>query len=152
MNLLNRPSRKVDDNSDEGFLEAYFQYTTKFNKEGHQLSADIKYDNSLADNETDILNTETFPGSELTEQKYVKDESVDNFYIKADYAFPLKENSSFEAGFKANFRKYNNDFTSSNLNQTTLRFEPIEDFSSEIDYKENIYAFYANYSKQVRKV
>lgn len=149
--LLQSSLRKVDDNSDEGFLEAYFQYTTKFNKEGHQLSADIKYDNSLADNKTDILNTQTFPGNELTEQKYVKDESVDNFYIKADYALPLKENSSFETGFKANFREYNNDFTSSNLNQTNLRFEPIADFSSEIDYKEYIYAFYANFSKQVKK-
>jgi hypothetical protein len=149
--LLQSSLRKVDDNTDEGFLEAYFQYTTKFNKEGHQLSADFKYDNSLADNKTDILNTETFPGNELTEQKYVKDESVNNFYIKTDYTLPLKDNSSFEAGFKANFREYNNDFTSSNLNQTNLRFEPIADFSSEIDYKEYIYAFYANFSKQVNK-
>lgn len=149
--LLKSSLRKVDDNSDEGYLEAYFQYTTKFDKEGHQLSADIKYDNSLADNETDILNTETFPGDELTEQKYVKDESVDNFYVKADYTLPLKDNSSFETGFKANFRNYTNDFSSSNLNQNTLRFEPIADFSSEIDYKENIYGFYANYSKQLDK-
>ncbi len=149
--LLQSSLRKVDDNSDEGYLEAYFQYTTKFNKEGHQLSADIKYDNSLADNKTDILNTETFPGNELTEQKYVKDESVDNFYIKADYTLPLKNNSSFETGFKANFRNLYNDFTSSNLNQTNLRFEPIADFSSEIDYKEYIYAFYANFSKQFEK-
>lgn len=143
--------RKVDDNTDEGFLEAYFQYTTKFNKEGHQLSADIKYDNSLADNQTDILNTETFPGNGLTEQKYVKDESVDNFYVKADYTLPLKDNDIFETGFKANFRNYSNDFTSSNLNQITLDYEPIADFSSQIEYKEHIYAFYANFSKQVKK-
>lgn len=149
--LIKTSLRKVDDNSDEGFLEAFFQYTTKFNKEGHQLSADIKYDNSLADNETDILNTETFPGSELTEQKYVKDESVDNFYAKADYTLPLKDNSSLDAGVKANFRTYSNDFTSSNLNQNTLHLEPIADFSSQINYKENIYAFYANYSKQFER-
>lgn len=149
--LIKSSLRKVDDNTDEGYLEAYFRYTTKFNKDGHQLSVDIKYDNSLADNETDILNTETFPGNELTEQRYVKDESVDNFYIKGDYTLPLKDNSSFETGFKANFRNYTNDFTSSNLNQNTLRFEPIVDFSSEIDYKENIYGFYANYSKQFDK-
>lgn len=149
--LIKSSSRKVDDNSDEGFLEAFFQYTTKFNKEGHQLSADIKYDNSLADNETDILNTETFPGSELTEQKYVKDESVDNFYIKADYTLPLKDNSSLDAGIKTNFRKYSNDFMSSNLNQNTQHLDPINDFSSQINYNENIYAFYVNYSKQFER-
>ncbi len=150
--LIKSSLRKVDDNSDEGYLEAYFQYTSKFNKEGHQFSADIKYDNSLSDNETDILNTETFPGNELTEQKYIKDESVDNFYVKADYTLPLKDNSSFETGFKANFRNYTNDFSSSNLNQNTQRFDPIVDFSSKIDYKENIYGFYANYSKQFDKL
>lgn len=150
--LIKSSLRKVDDNSDESFLEAFFQYTTKFNKEGHQLSADIKYDNSLADNETDILNTETFPGSDLTEQKYVKDENVDNFYVKVDYALPIKDNGSFEAGFKSNFRNYDNDFTSSNLNNSTLLFEPIADFTSKIVYKENIYAFYANYSQQIDKL
>ena len=150
--LIKSSFRKVDDNSDESFLEAFFQYTTKFNKEGHQLSADIKYDNSLADNETDILNTETFPGSDETEQKYVKDESVDNFYAKIDYVLPLKEDASFEAGFKSNFRNYDNDFASSNFNQSTLSFEPIDDFTSKIAYKENIYAFYANYSKQLDKL
>ena len=149
--LIKSSLRKVDDNSDEGYLEAFFQYTTKFNKEGHQLSADIKYDNSIADNETDIHNTETFPGNELTDQKYVKDESVDNFYIKADYTLPIKEDGSFEGGFKSNFRNYDNDFASSNLNQSTLSFEPIADFTSQIEYKENIYAFYANYSKQFDK-
>ncbi len=150
--LIKSSLRNVDDNSDEGFLEAFLQFTTKFNKEGHQLSADIKYDNSLADNKTDIINTETYPGSDITEQKYVKDESVDNFYVKIDYTLPIKKNASLEAGFKSNFRNYNNDFASSNLNQTTMHFEPIAFFTSEIDYKENIYAFYANYSKQLEKL
>ncbi|MCP4882640.1 MAG: TonB-dependent receptor [Flavobacteriales bacterium] len=149
--LIKSTYRKVDDNSDEGFLEAYFQFTTKFNSEGHQLSADIKYDNSLADNQTDILNTETFPDSDVTEQKYVKDENVDNFYIKADYTLPFNENTSFEAGFKTNFRNYDNDFSSSNLNRLKSLFEPNANFTSQIDYNENIYAFYANYSKQVDK-
>ena len=147
--LIRTSLRKVDDNSDEGFLEAYLQYTTQFNKEGHQLSVDFKYDNSIADNTTDILNTESFPGNSITEQKYVKDESVDNFYFKADYALPIDQDSNFEAGFKSNFRNYNNDFMSSNLNPSTLKFEPIEDFTSQIEYIENIYAFYANYSKQI---
>jgi len=150
--LIKSSLREVDDNSDEGFLEAYVQYSTKFNDKGHQLSADLKYDNSIADNDTDILNTETFPGSELTEQKYVKDESVDNFYTKIDYALPIKDNAKFEAGLKGNFRNYNNDFSASNFNPSTTRFESIAEFTSKIDYIENIYAVYANYSRQYDKL
>ena len=132
-------------------MEAYVQYATKFNDKGHQLSVDVKYDNSLADNNTDILNTETFPGSDITEQKYVKNESVDNFYTKIDYALPLNDNAKFEAGLKGNFRNYSNDFSASNFNTSISRFEAIADFTSQIDYKENIYAFYANYSRQYDK-
>ena len=142
--LIKSSFREVDDNSDEGFLEAYVQYATKFNDKGHQLSADLKYDNSLADNDTDILNTETFPGDDLTEQKYVKDESVDNFYTKIDYALPISDNAKFEAGFKGNFRNYSNDFAASNFNTSLAKFESIAEFTSKIDYKEKIYAFYAN--------
>lgn len=146
--LIKTSLREVDDNSDESFLEAFVQYATKFNDKGHQLSADIKYDNSLADNDTDILNTETFPGNDITEQKYVKDESVDNFYSKIDYALPLNDNAKFEAGLKGNFRQYNNDFSASNFNPSTASFESISEFTSKINYKENIYALYANYGGQ----
>lgn len=150
--MIKSSLREVDDNSDESFLEAYVQFSTKLNDQGHELSADLKYDNSLADNETDIFNTETFPGNEVTEQKYVKDESVDNFYAKLDYVLPIKENTKFEAGVKTNFRNYRNDFQASNFNPTISRFEAIAEFTSKIDYHENIYAFYANYSKQYEKL
>lgn len=150
--LIKTSLRDVDDNSDEGYLEAFFQFTTKFDENDHELSAEIKYNNNLSDNETEILNTETFPLDEVLEQRYVKNEKADNFYIKADYILPVKETGKFEAGFKTNFRNYDNDFASSNLNQSTLLFEPIADFTSEINYKENIYAFYVNYSKQYEKL
>jgi len=150
--LIKSSLREVDDNSDEGFLEAYVQFATKFDDRGHELSADLKYDNSLADNETEIHNTETFPGGAITEQKYIKDESVDNFYTKLDYVLPIKDDAKFEAGFKGNFRNYTNDFTASNFNPSTTRFEAIAEFTSKIDYKESIYAFYANYSKQYEKL
>ena len=60
--LVQTSIRDVNEDTDETFLEAYLQYTTKFKKQGHQLSAEVKYDNSTAANDTDILNTQTFPG------------------------------------------------------------------------------------------
>jgi hypothetical protein len=144
--------RKVGDNSDEGFLEAFIQYTSKFKKEGHQISADIKYDNNLADNETDIRNIEIFPGNTTDEQRYTKNESADNLYAKIDYALPLDDNSAFEAGFKTNFRNYSNDFSAANLNPSTMHFDPIDYFTSRIAYKENIYSYYANYSRQINNL
>jgi hypothetical protein len=150
--LIRSSVRDVDNNSDEAFLEAYLQYTTKFKKEGHQLSMDFNYDNSLSDNNTDIFNTETFPGADTSNQQYTKDESVDHFYFKVDYVLPLKNNASFEAGHKSGFRNYQNDFSSSNLNPATLQYETISDFTSIIDYEEMILAFYANYSREFEQL
>lgn len=150
--LIRSSVRDVDNNSDEAFLEAYLQYTTKFKKEGHQLSGDFKYDNSISDNNTEIVNTETYPGEETLNQRYTKDESVDHFYFKVDYVLPLKNNASFEAGHKSGFRNYQNDFNSSNLNPSTLQYQTLNEFKSIIDYKEAIYAFYANYSKEFERL
>ena len=151
-NLIQSSSRYVDDNSDEAFLEAYLRYSTKFNEEGHQLSADLKYDNSVSDNKTDINNIETFPGSGTSKQNYAKDESVDNFYLKMDYVLPINTDANFEAGLKYSFRNYKNDFVSSNLNQSTQAFVAIPDFTSQIDYQENIFALYGNYSRELGKL
>ena len=105
----------------------------------------------LMHNETEIMNYELFPGDETSEQKYIKDESVDHIYGKIDYALPINETSRFESGAKVSHRNYNNVFASSNFNQITLLFDPIDYFTSKINYKENIYALYANYSKQYEK-
>ena len=153
VNQLVRSSvRDVDENTDETFLEAFLQFTTKFNDEGHQLSADLKYDKSSGANDTDILNTETFPGDGLTQQQYAKDENVDNIYLRFDYSLPIGKSSKFETGFKSNFRIYDNDFLSSNLNPSTQRFEIIPDFSSRITYDERINAFYMNFGHQLDKL
>lgn len=151
-NLIKSSFRDVDDNSDESFLEAYINYTTKFKKEGHQLSAEFNYDNNASDNNTFITNFETFPGSDTSNQKYVKNESVDNYYFRLDYTLPLNDNSKLEGGFKSSFRNYENDFAASNFNEGIQQFVAIAEFTSIINYDESIYSFYINYSKEMDKI
>jgi outer membrane receptor protein involved in Fe transport len=151
-NLIKSTSRQVDDNSDETFLEAFVNYTTTFKKEGHQLGASFNYGNNHSDNNTFITNFETFPGSGISNQKYIKNESVNNYYIQLDYTLPIKENAKLEAGHKSNFRIYENDFAASNLNPVTKIFEAIPEFTSIINYDERIYSFYINYSKELDKM
>jgi hypothetical protein len=150
--LVQTSIRDVNEDTDETFLEAYLQYTTKFKKQGHQLSAEVKYDNSTAANDTDILNTETFPGETDTRQQYVKDENADNIYFRLDYSLPMGESSKFETGFKSNFRIYENDFLSSNLNPGAKQFDIVPDFSSRVRYDERITAFYMNYGQEFERI
>ena len=150
--LIRSSFRNADENSDETLLEAFINYSTKFNEKGHILDLNFKYDNNIADNQTFIKNFETFPGNEVTEQQYLKNESVNNYNFQLDYSLPIKEDAKLEAGHKSSFRNYENDFTASNLNPVTGIFQVIPEFTSIINYEESIYAFYLNYSKELEKV
>ena len=151
-NLIKSSIRDADDNTDETYLEAFVNYTSKFNKEGHEISVSLNYDNNIADNNTYITNSETFPGSEISNQKYEKNESVDNYYFQLDYILPINESAKLEAGHKSSFRIYKNDFAASNLNPITVQFENIPQFTSVISYDESVYAFYVNYSQEFEKL
>lgn len=146
--LIRTANRLVDDDSNQNYLEVFLSYSTQFDEDGHQLSMDLKYDNSNADNDTDVEEEEIFPDNLLRNQQYTKNESLNNFYIKFDYTLPIKENGQFEAGLKSNFREYKNDFSSFNLDLQTGVLTIIPDFTSKITYDERIHAAYANYSHE----
>lgn len=153
INELKKSSfREVDDNTDGKNIEAYIDYTTKFNKENHQLSLLLKYDQDIANNQTFIHDTETFPNSDITNQKSNQNQGLHSYYFQIDYKLPLKNNSFFEAGQKTTCRTYSNDFNLGNLNEVTKTYDPIKYYDNEISYDERIYAFYINYSKQFNKL
>jgi len=147
-NLIKTSIRDVDDNSDESYLEAFINYTGKFNKEGHQFSANINYNKNTAINNTFILNNETFPKDDISEQKYIKDEYVDQYYFQFDYTLPFANNGKLDLGHKSSFRKYENDFTISDFNGSTQQFVSIPEFTDNVNYDEKIYAFYANFTQE----
>ncbi len=151
-NLIKSSFRDVDDNSDESFLEAFINYTIKFNDDGHQLSANIDYDKNSSKNNTLIFNHETYPDVELYKQQYTKDEYADNYFFQLDYTLPFKNNAKFEAGMKSNFRNYKNDFVTSSINGSTQLHEVIPEFTNIINYDENVYGYYATYSKEHKKI
>lgn len=147
-NVIKSSFRDVDDNSDESFLEVFINYTLKLNDEGHQLSVNIDYDKNSSKNNTFIFNHETYPNLELYKQKYKKDEYADNYFLQIDYTLPFENNAKLEAGMKSNFRNYKNDFVTSGFNETTQQFETILEFTSNINYDENVYGYFVNYSKE----
>ncbi len=147
-NLARSSVRDVDENTSEGFIEAYANFTTKFNKEDHQLSILLNYDNITSKNDTYITNAETYPGLDTYNQKSLHNQYLNNYYLSINYSLPLKDNSLFEMGHKSSFRIYDNDFIVSNLDENNINSIPINEFNNKINYDEKIYAFWANLSKE----
>ena len=150
--LTNSSLRKVGDNTDGTNFEGYIDYTTKFKKDNQQLSVFLKYDKNIADNVTDILQTETFPTDEWNQQQSIQNQNLHAYNFKVDYKHPLKNEGLLELGSEISCRTYDNDFRMLELNKTILTFEQMPNLNNEVNYNENIYDFYVNYSKSFSKL
>ncbi len=145
--LTQTNNRNVLDNTDEHFFEGLLNYTTQFIKENHQLSLDLKYFTSHSDNITDIFNNITIPTNDLSKQQSTKLQHLVTYLFNIDYQLPITNNGLLETGFRINDRRYTNNFQYSSLNPNTLSYEPVSGYKNDLDYGENIIAFYGKFSK-----
>jgi hypothetical protein len=149
--LINSSLRDTKDHSDVSFFESFFNFTTKFNDKGHQLSLDMNFSKNRAENNTTILDEVVFPNVNTDKKAYKKDELVDTYYFQLDYNYTFKNKSKLTAGHKSNFRSYNNDFIANNFNLDSPLGTPIIGYENNVQYKENVYSFYMNFSQQHEK-
>ncbi|MEN8188155.1 MAG: outer membrane beta-barrel family protein, partial [Bacteroidota bacterium] len=143
--------RDVWDNTDEHRLEALVNYTKTFKTEDQKLSFDVQYDRYHSDNITDIKSLATLQSSDLLQQQSVKYQELDNYLARADYQFPINDTGLLETGLSTNFRKYYNDFSAKILDDSEKLYIPLEGYNNEINYDENVYAAYVNFSKELEK-
>ncbi len=149
--VLNKNYRDVWDNTDENYIEFLVSYRTEFNEEGHQLTFDVKYDQSESDNQMDILNTILSPDLSTDQQKTTKIQKYYTVMGQTDYSLPFNTDWLFETGVKANYRDYKNDFNIYNFAPIPKTFEPIEGFENNIGYKETVLAGYVNLGKKTER-
>lgn len=150
-NLINSSLRDTKDHSDVSFFESFFNFTTKFNDKGHQLSMDMSFSKNRSKNNTIILDNVVFPDISTDKKAYKKDELVDNYYFQVDYNYTFKNKAKLIAGHKSNFRKYQNDFVASNFDPVSPMGNPLINYANNIQYNENVYSFYTNFSQQLEK-
>lgn len=72
--------------------------------------------------------------------------------LQADYTKPFNEKTKLETGFKEIMRRTTNDFTASYLDSTTDLYDPVPSRDIDFDYKEQIGAAYAVFSRLFGKV
>jgi len=144
--LLRSAQRNVGDFDDISKIELFLNYTSKFNDDGHQLSFDFKFDNTISENEANILESTISPVSELINQKVDKNQNLDNFLFQLDYTLPLNETKKIELGYKGTFRYYENDYKVSQFDETLSDFVTIGGFDDILNYDEKINAIYGQFN------
>ena len=131
-----------------------FQYSSslikKFNTEGHELKLDASFskntDDEVAQIDDVVLNTTT-PESDNTYQRTLNDEKQDQSLLQADYVYPFGEGNQFEAGYRGSFTELNTDARVQDFNGNNYITDP--DYSSMLEYVENVNAFYAQFGSKI---
>jgi outer membrane receptor protein involved in Fe transport len=136
------------------FYSGDLGYKHTFQKEGHQITADLnlrKSDNGGNGNyQTQFYDNTGKTMEGVSSQKNDRDGSDTYFVGQVDYENPLTDKAKLAAGLKATVRQSNSVYNVFDL-------EPDEEYvfndylSSDYTYDENIYAGYLQYSNEINK-
>ncbi|SEB38609.1 Outer membrane receptor proteins, mostly Fe transport [Tenacibaculum sp. MAR_2009_124] len=141
-NILTSTENRIENENEDGIDTQFsLNYTNNFDGKGKKLIVDLQYGDS---DETELA-----PITEndiLIEQNSQTTKSVDKLF-QIDYIHPIGENSQFELGHKSTLQNLNSDFRVRDANGNPFDFDP----SNAIDFKQNIYAFYAQYGNKINK-
>lgn len=135
--------------------EKWFDYTYafsgvhKFNTEGKNMSFDFEYETSkFRSNQFQSAdNVDTSSSTVINDRRGYIPSQLRVFTGKVDFTNPLKEKQSIEWGFKASLK--NNDNPSVYEFYDNNQWVIDANSTNHFEYKEQIYAAYANYKYQV---
>ncbi|MEO6346605.1 MAG: outer membrane beta-barrel family protein [Aquaticitalea sp.] len=128
-------------------------FAHQFNKSGEKLSANAHfttYDYSRNQNVTSNYFDANDAFIQTTAYRTDNNQDTKIYTTQADYVLPIGEDSTFETGLKTSTIENNSDIAQFDIEngEETVDVNNTNDF----DYKENINAAYANYSKDWEKL
>ncbi|MCR8668128.1 outer membrane beta-barrel protein [Aestuariibaculum sp. M13] len=147
--IVERTLRSEQESEDDNKYQFALNYITKFNDEGHELTADFQYENGSEDkstriNEDYIFTDKTNPDAFQNENIFsVEDEK--EYLLQADYVLPINDKSRFEAGYRGNFKNKSTDYVLEQENINDGSFFVNDTLTNIFDYTENINAVYSQY-------
>ncbi len=147
--------RKDNEAEDELNLEYALTYKRTFERQGHELNFDLRYQDN-AETENSDLNERFFtPGMisagipDLLQRSYNK-ERERLLAAQLDYVQPIGKDGKLEMGFRSTFRDIGNDFLVEELVDDTWEIFP--GLSNDFLYNEDIHAAYLIYGNKKGKV
>lgn len=160
LNSINNPegitNRTQDETESEPNSEYALTYKKSFAREGHELTADVRYiDNRESSDQTFTERTDKQDdgGSDIRDllQKSLNDETEKQFLVTLDYIHPFGKEGKFETGLRSSTRDMNNDYSVTEENENGS-WSPLDSLTNIFLYEENIHAIYGIYSNKIRKL
>jgi outer membrane receptor for ferrienterochelin and colicins len=134
-------NRFNDQKNDEFSIEYASNFVKKFKKEDHKLTVDIAVSQNRENQFATITDQILSDPSSLTLEGTSNINQQQRNLIQTDYVLPIGENGRFEAGYRGSFLNNLTDFV----------VTPISDLSNNLEYVENVNAFYTQYGSKINK-
>lgn len=154
-NLRSITNRTQDETETEPNSEYALTYKRTFAREGHELTADVRYlDNWESSDQYFTQQTFQPDGRTLMVpsvlQRSLNDETEKQFLVQADYVQPFSKNGKLEAGLRSSTRDMTNDF-SVTQQAADGAWTPLPGLVNDFLYQERINALYGMVGNKVRK-
>lgn len=148
-NLLYRNVRQTEEDDFKESVEYNTDFTYKFNESGHQLfvSGNINKNRDIEDSN---ITTTNQANAVLAQDVTKATENELRHIARVDYVLPFNENSQFEAGYLGNFNDLNTKFNINTLSEDG-ELEPNDLFRNDLQYKEQVHAFYTQFGDKLNK-
>ncbi|MFD0992150.1 TonB-dependent receptor domain-containing protein [Tenacibaculum geojense] len=133
---------RIENEKEDGTDVQYsLNYTNNIDDKGQKLTVDLQYGDSR-ETEPSLITVDDV----LSEQNSQITNSISKL-LQIDYVLPIGENSQLELGHKADLQDLYSDFKVRDGNGDPLENDP----SNTLDFKQDIYAFYAQYGSKLNK-
>ncbi|MDG2073904.1 MAG: TonB-dependent receptor, partial [Polaribacter sp.] len=137
--LTDTRTRNENELSDSKSFQYSINYTNKLNDTGKKLTIDLQYSKSDQDETGTIFQNSAFVEDNNTIQ------NSERKLFQIDYVFPKEDGSQIELGYRANLEKSNSDYKNTPIIPYT---NPLLDPSNNLEFTQNVYAFYGQYGKK----
>ncbi|TYP99336.1 outer membrane receptor for ferrienterochelin and colicin [Tenacibaculum adriaticum] len=133
---------RIENEKEDGTDTQYsINYTNNIDDKGQKLTVDLQYSDSKQ-NEPALITVD----GDLSEQNSQITNSTSKL-LQLDYVLPIGKNSQLELGHKADLQDLHSDFKVRDGNG-----DPFDrDLSNAIDFRQDIYAFYAQFGSKINK-
>lgn len=148
---ISRERIEYESENDRNYQFA-LNYITKFDDNGHELKADLQYENEKEEETSMINENNIFPNLMALPSEFInRDEIQEEYLAQIDYVLPIGENAQFEAGYRGNFKETETDYELTEQITTGGSFIRNDSLSNIFTYNENIHAFYTQYGNKYGK-
>ncbi|WP_460958700.1 TonB-dependent receptor [Spirosoma litoris] len=148
-------NRTQDETETEPNSEYVVSYKKTFAREGHELTADIRYLDNWEKSDQYFAQQTVLPDGTPSSvpsslQRAINDETEKQFLVQVDYVRPFKKDGKLEGGLRSSTRHMTNDYTVIQQNADGSWFQ-LPNLTNDFLYDEKINALYGIVGNKVRK-